>query len=1062
MDTQSAEQAKYIALTLQKTFTLPNAAEIRKTEEELRGIALQTPNFLELIAYILTDAQFADPIKQSAAVYIKTFIKAKINSDYYTKEEKIMHSKSIFAILSLPISNKIKNVVVDPFSSLMDVDYDHQLKNSIYADMVQKLQADSRENIYGGLYTIQAILSSAANQEDLVKFYKEINNVFIQTGAKITALVAGNLAGLAENQEILGETKLNLEMLNCWATTMKFFCNKVYDTRCDSFMMIIKDDTLAKLLSQIIFLNILSPLQIPNTLISTTAVSELDDTLNDCKFKAISCFNKVIAYINDSKRYAPFLSTEFYKSFPRFCKSSIDSLSSFCASEQYNHDSIAENKPIEGLVVELLEMIANFAQISDLYDLLLANIKPLVIEVGMPLMRSSKSEVDMFYDQPDDFVTLALDTCDKQLSEITKTAAAKMIENICDHIDGALSFVCFIAFEIINDTIATSLSPETPISPQLLEYSKGKFLMSPPDIKVETCLMIVSVLSYIIPKRNDLLQLLQKTLIQNSNFFLNQSASALVRARLCLILGYYSENLFVNQNPLPHLKFLVECISLNNNEEKAISLQAIDSLSNIIEDEDLVMSIKPIIFDLFGVLLELMPIIQHAEFFNILQSLSKHHAETIGKKKEWIVNYVKSLVNRIIIENKAGEGQDSKHRDNIVIIKCVNMLIETVKVSNYSLSNIDEIEHEILPVLAFIKTPERFGYKDELFNIISLLIKQRRGLSANLKQIFIEFTNIFEAGELVLGPIFECLNHYIFYGSEAIREDPRMLEILITMGTEALCAKTKQSCEVTNFEGALLLQLIIQTFYPVLNSDSYVKIYSKTFERCSRDIKNVFLKSGILEVFLSGLACSFELSKGILTQGGQMDQVVNLMVTMADSLPYMYNKKVYTIYLSNMLSNESQPQEVASKFGIIFEQLVSVLKTLHKDESAKESRKMFENLSDSDDDMDDDFKDDDFDSDDDKDFNFDKENDDYQAQRLVENLLTSIKKLDEFEVFRTSVAALKERNQAALQGIVATMPEKKQTYLRQILFSKRIEINEQTSVARKIVKVRAKKRPGQN
>lgn len=42
---------------------------------------------------------------------------------------------------------------------------------------------------------------------------------------------------------------------------------------------------------------------------------------------------------------------------------------------------------------------------------------------------------------PDEFVNLALDTCDKQSSKVVKTQGAKLLESICDNIDGAITFV---------------------------------------------------------------------------------------------------------------------------------------------------------------------------------------------------------------------------------------------------------------------------------------------------------------------------------------------------------------------------------------------------------------------------------------------------------------------------------------------------------------------------------------------------------------------------------------------------------------------------------------------
>lgn len=44
-------------------------------------------------------------------------------------------------------------------------------------------------------------------------------------------------------------------------------------------------------------------------------------------------------------------------------------------------------------------------------------------------------------DLPEEFVSVALDTVDKQEAEIPKTAAAQLIETLCDHVDGSTSLV---------------------------------------------------------------------------------------------------------------------------------------------------------------------------------------------------------------------------------------------------------------------------------------------------------------------------------------------------------------------------------------------------------------------------------------------------------------------------------------------------------------------------------------------------------------------------------------------------------------------------------------------
>ena len=92
-------------------------------------------------------------------------------------------------------------------------------------------------------------------------------------------------------------------------------------------------------------------------------------------------------------------------------------------------------------------------------------------------------------------------------SETCKTAAAQLLENLCDHIDGCLSFVGVICTQIINYSLRSN-KPEDLSTKflQLQRYANCSFLISTPqEIRVESCLVIFSVLSYVIPKRQDIL-----------------------------------------------------------------------------------------------------------------------------------------------------------------------------------------------------------------------------------------------------------------------------------------------------------------------------------------------------------------------------------------------------------------------------------------------------------------------------------------------------------------------------------------------------------------------------
>ena len=100
-----------------------------------------------------------------------------------------------------------------------------------------------------------------------------------------------------------------------------------------------------------------------------------------------------------------------------------------------------------------------------------------------------------------------------------------------------------------------------------------------------------------------------------------------MKSRLCLLIGYYCENLFKHEQFAHfynlYMRFLVNCLSLREESEKGVSLMAIDSLINIFDDQDLVDRINPMIPDLLNELNSMIPTIENSEFFGMIGEVVK-------------------------------------------------------------------------------------------------------------------------------------------------------------------------------------------------------------------------------------------------------------------------------------------------------------------------------------------------------------------------------------------------------------------------------------------------------
>ena len=76
--------------------------------------------------------------------------------------------------------------------------------------------------------------------------------------------------------------------------------------------------------------------------------------------------------------------------------------------------------------------------------------KNIVVQVCFNLIKFTKSEAEKMRDDPQEYISFSLDCCDKQQSMVPKTQACKLIESLCDNIDGAVTFITKFTCSALN------------------------------------------------------------------------------------------------------------------------------------------------------------------------------------------------------------------------------------------------------------------------------------------------------------------------------------------------------------------------------------------------------------------------------------------------------------------------------------------------------------------------------------------------------------------------------------------------------------------------------------
>lgn len=155
----------------------------------------------------------------------------------------------------------------------------------------------------------------------------------------------------------------------------------------------------------------------------------------------------------------------------------------------------------------------------------------------------------------------------------------------------------------------------------------------------ETCIVAITVISYILPKRQDLVPYFEQALAQNidnilmsnnpkSDDPLERAKTILVRARLALMLGYYADMLFVKHNAAfeKTMNFLFESVNFQKDTlQHVIALQCIDTLCTVVSDSDLAPRLTLLLPTIIVICNNLTPVVQLPQYFEFLLEFVKFY-----------------------------------------------------------------------------------------------------------------------------------------------------------------------------------------------------------------------------------------------------------------------------------------------------------------------------------------------------------------------------------------------------------------------------------------------------
>lgn len=1025
--------------------TLNDDNTLRKAaEEELNQLG---KNPQELLPYLLQLISTSHPdltsqLKNSAAINLKKAVKEMCDSAGTTKDLRVYLANSIFAVLSSAlldssVRGSLGYALVPVFSGQSEV------LTAFLPNLINTMTSGNCTSL-GPIKAIKSIYSGFVQNPVLFPFFKKFLPSFIE----IAKNAVGNLQrALHEQNNALAYE--STEVLFEWATAINSIF-EYFDISSKESVGEIKDIVeLPQIFAEIINLVIPDP-ELAGPSILNISANHLNIKLNQAKTQIFQCFNLILQYLIENKKKIAekegsdkvitavgldMPDSPYLNSLEGLIPTIMSSLKCLCSLPSI--DKLLESEYISEFFVELLLIFNKLTADNRYTQYFIHTYQDLIVNITLPLLKSTLSDIETFEDSPEEFVALNSDICERQESETVKSTAAQMLESLCSKIDGALRFLISFTGQVVDWTISKRDIQEYSDLPM---FANSVILSTSEELKIETCLLSICIVSFSAGKRRDLAKMIENLLLTHLNS-LYMSGTGLIKNRLCMLIHYYCEFIFVEDDTAFHSLLLVvlNCANPQVNSFPSVNVQASETLNYMLQEEDVIVRIYSYIPEIITSLIQLIDCQHNKAFFEALQ-------ETITTNMPLIMPHlallVPKLIGKVLSEMEERKNKNKKNKTSIIIVKCWNIIRAIIEYHNLTTEQILELESQFSPLLEKIKNPKEIDFDDDIILFEVTVMRRCKTVTNIAWSIFAQLPLVQEKYDNTFVQLFQILNCYIFYGSEVLKNNQEGLALISEMCGKCLFAVYKSKInEATNAEAALIYHQMLYTFKGLLN-EILPNILAFAILKLTTPVKNDFFRARLIGIILAGFNYDCALTLRILTTSSTssgetyFEYIFSEITKNASIFQHPYDKKVAVSGLSSFFSNP----ELSNTFALIFQIMIEILGNTWKsilpfspnikldEEGALNSIK--DSL---------------------KDFN----SEEMEASLGLTTYLTPLDNFDDYDYFRTLVQSFQRQD---LEIFVKSLNKIQVEQLTRILQSKRVSVGENPAhtEVRKIVKAKAK------
>eukprot|EP01022_Parablepharisma_sp_SALTPOND_P027724 TRINITY_DN675_c0_g1_i1.p1 TRINITY_DN675_c0_g1~~TRINITY_DN675_c0_g1_i1.p1 ORF type:complete len:782 (-),score=92.94 TRINITY_DN675_c0_g1_i1:1218-3563(-) len=649
--------------------------------------------------------------------------------------------------------------------------------------------------------------------------------------------------------------------------------------------------------------------QFPASFLVSTADPMLNNAVNNLKHKAWKTLNELIEYsLQDNLKTLPVYAISL-----GIGHDAVLFVMNLCKHSYFPEEGISMSKEHQKILLDIMRFIKQLLEDTTFNQVCAPFKEELLLSLVLPALRTNKEELEGMTKDPDNFVNLALDTCDEQNSKVLKAEAAGLLEAICEQLDGALTFLSTLVADLIN--YACCHEHQT----SLLEKYRTKFFIAttPPIFVIETCIVAVTVVSYLTNQRKDVMYTfsltrisakLEETLVNNWKTLYNHP-DQLLRSRIALMLGYYADTLYYHQREIffNTFVFLFQGLGMENTE-KAFSLQCADTLKAVIEDPDLVARLKK---DIQGLLPYITSLVENQNrVFDILSSIIANYKTELTD----LTGLMEGLLKRIDKEY-AGKGK----RSSLAINQCLGIFEDICRYKETA----ESAEPYLEQLCQYLALVESIDFEDEILGIIGVYMKTTGEQFKGFTKVFQWLFLVFEKHKEVSMNLFVVLNYGLVYNQDYIEWNFEAVLHLITS------AMRKMEHE-DSVKGCLLMQVMLQVFGDH-KLDSYIPSIVKNVFETTKSVMEDYVRQAFLNVIICSLCNYSELTiKSLLAENQLEETMASICKPQASRLKHPYDTKLHCMGMLSLLMQVNTVPQISKVAVQLFVSLVEMLYKQYK------------------------------------------------------------------------------------------------------------------------------------